>query len=358
MTWKFYELLDIPRDASKDDIKRAYKKKAVETHPDKGGDPEKFKEIGNAYAVLSDDNQKNRYDQLGDEGFAATGGTGGTGGGGMPVDPNDIFSQFFGNGFNFHFQHHHPGMGGGDQNVRRSDHKHIMKITLDEAFTGFTKNIRIVLQKTCHKCRDRCYACQGRGQITEMHRMGFFTQMTSRPCGTCHGIGMSVKNNTGCGDCKGVGNYNQENIMEINIPAGVDNGFQVLFKEFGEQPAKPTETAGDLIIEIQIIPHEQFTRQGNDLHYKIPISFKNSIIGTKINIQHFSGNFQFNTNDLGIIQNTKQYIIRQKGMPIRDSNPKEFGNMIISFEIQYPTIKIKQDDAIRIKELFDDIGII
>lgn len=353
MAWKFYELLDIPREASKDDIKKAYKKKAVETHPDKGGDPEKFKEIGNAYSVLSDENQRNRYDQLGDEGFAATGGAGGGGGGGMHVDPNEIFSQFFGNGFNFHFQHHAREQ----QNSRKADHHHVLKIRLDEAFVGFKKNIRVVLQKSCQKCRDRCYACQGRGQITDMHRMGFFTQMTNRPCGSCAGSGMTVKSNSGCSECKGAGNYNDEKIIEVVIPAGVDNGFQVCYTGLGEQPVKHNETAGDLIIEIQVLPHEQFMRQGNDLLLKLPISFKESIIGTRINIQYFGGNFQFNTNDIGIIQNTKQYVIKHKGMPVRDREPKEFGNMIVSFEIQYPNIKISAENSKRIDELFTDIGI-
>lgn len=347
MGWKLYELLDIPRNASKDDIKKAYKKKAVETHPDKGGDPERFKEISNAYAVLNDDDQRGRYDQLGDEGFNASGG----GGGGHP-DPNDLFSQFFGGGgFNFHFNPH----GGGDANTRRSDHRHVIRIKLDEAFQGFKRNIRVVLQKHCHRCQDRCYACQGRGQITELHRMGFFTQMTTRPCGSCHGSGMVSKGAAGCPECKGQGTYSEEKIVEIAAPAGVDTGFQVGFKGYGEQPIRPNEVAGDLIIEVHVLPHEQFVRQGNDLLLRLPISLRDSIIGTKINIQHFGGNFQFNTSDVGIIQGTKQYVIKQKGMPVRDS--KELGNLIISFDVQYPNIKIGAENAKKLATLFDEIGL-
>lgn len=347
MGWKLYDVLDIPKNASKEDIKKAYKKKAVETHPDKGGDPEKFKEVNNAYSVLNDENQKIQYDQLGDEGFNRNGG----GNGGMNVDPNDIFSQFFGNGFNFHFNHQNMRQ----EKTRRSDHNHIINIKLHEAYSGFKKNIRVILNKTCHKCGEKCYACQGRGQITEMHRMGFFTQMITRPCPTCNGSGISVKGKEGCTECKGLGAYNDEKIIEINIPAGVDNGFHIRYKGFGEQSRTANEISGDLIIEIQVIPHENFVRQGNDLLLKLPISLKHSIVGTQIFIEHFSGNFHFNTHDISVIQNMKPYTIKNKGMPIR--NTQDFGNMIITFEIQYPLKKITIEEAKRIDELFDELGL-
>lgn len=349
MGWKLYDLLEIPREASKEDIKKAYKKKAVETHPDKGGDPEKFKEINNAYSILNNDDQRARYDQLGDEGFNSSA----NGGGGMSVDPNEIFSQFFGSGFNFHFNHPHER--GGHENTKRADHRHVFRIKLDEAFTGFKKNLRIVLQKYCHKCRSRCYACQGQGQITEMHRMGFFTQMTTRPCGSCNGSGTIVKGNPGCTECKGQGTYSDEKIVEVNVPAGVDNGFHITYKGLGEQPLKPSEVPGDLVIEIQVLAHETFVRQGNDLLLKQSISLKDSIIGTKITIQHFSGNFQFNTCDIGIVQNTRQYVIKNKGMSIRDT--KELGNMIVTFEIHYPTVKISPENGKRLLDLFNEIGL-
>lgn len=345
MGWKLYDILEIQKGASKDDIKKAYKKKAIETHPDKGGDPEKFKEISNAYSILSDENQKAQYDQLGDDGFDSSRN------GGMNMDPNDIFGQFFGNGFNFHFQHPRNET----RNVRRNDHCHMIHLKLSEAYSGIKKNMRVILNKTCHRCNERCYACQGRGQITEMRRMGLFTQMLTRSCDSCSGSGIIIKGKSGCTECNGEGNFTEEKIIEINIPAGVVSGFHIRYNGFGEQTKTQNEIPGDLIIEVHIQPHERFVRQGNDLLLKLPISFRDSIIGTKINIEHFSSNFQFNTNEISVVQNMKPYIIKNKGMPI--INTTEFGNMIITFEIQYPSIRLSSEDAKNLQELFSKIGI-
>ena len=350
MTWKLYEHLGVTKETSKDDIKKAYKKKALETHPDRGGNPEEFKLVNNAYSVLTDDDTRARYDQLGDEGFNASGGANGMASG-MNVDPNDIFRQFFGGGFNFHFQpgHQEP------QRHKCADHKHIMKIGMSDAYTGIKKIMRIVLRKTCMKCRERCYSCQGRGQITEMRRMGFFTQMQTRDCDRCNGSGMSVRPNSGCTGCSGSGNYNEEKLIEADIPAGVDMGYTVSFNGMGEQPKKSEDIPGDLHIEIFIHPHEKFVRQGKDLHLKIPVSFKDSVIGTTVDIYHFTSVFHINTAELGILQPSKQYVVKGKGMPVMGST--DIGNMVITFDIQYPSMKITPENSEKIKELFDEIGI-
>ncbi len=353
MGWKLYDLLGLPRGAPKDEIKKAYKKKALETHPDRGGDQEVFKQVNHAYTILSEDDTRSRYDQLGDEGFEASGGQ--NGGGGMNMDPHDIFRQFFGGagGFNFHFN---GGHGAEEQhNVRRGNHKHVFKIAMNEAYYGTKKSVKVVLHKSCFRCNDRCYACQGRGQITEMQRMGFFTQMLTRPCGQCNGSGMVTKGKSGCTECNGNGRYNQEKVISLDIPAGVDTGHNIVFEGMGEQPSKHGEQAGDLYIEIFVHPHERFTRQNNDLYLRQHITFRDSIIGTKIEIPHFSGAFQVDTAELGIIQPSKQYVIKGKGMTIRDKN--DHGNLILNFDIQYPSKKITANDAIKINELFTEIGI-
>lgn len=350
MTWKLYDHLGISRGASKEDIKKAYKKKALETHPDRGGDPEEFKQVNHAYTVLNEDDTRRRYDQLGDEGFEVS--SGANGGGGAHMNPNDIFQQFFGQGFNFNF---HGGFGGQEQVVRRNHHKHVFKIDMREAYFGVKKGVRLVLHKTCIKCCDKCYACQGRGQITEMHRAGFFTQMVTRPCGSCNGSGAVTKPKEGCAECKGAGKYSQEKVIEINIPAGVDTGHTIVFEGFGEQPIKPGEVAGDLHIEVFVQPHEQFTRQGNDLYMRAGVGFKESIIGTTVIVPHFTGDFQINTSELGILQQTKQYVIKGKGMPIRDK--KENGNLVLQFDIKYPSIKLSVDDAKKLDEVLTNIGL-
>lgn len=354
MSWKLYDALGINKGASKDDIKKAYKKKALETHPDRGGDPEEFKRVNNAYSVLTNDDTRTRYDQLGDDGFDAAGGANGMPSG-MNVDPNDIFRQFFGGGgFNFHFQPGHGAHGEG-HGQKCSDHRHTIKVGMSDAYTGTKRNIRIVLRKTCMQCSERCYACQGRGQITEMRRAGFFTQMLTRACDRCGGSGMSAKANSGCTGCSGSGNYNEEKIVELDIPAGVDTGHTVLFNGMGEQPKRPGDIPGDLHIEVFVQPHERLIRQGKDLHLRIPVSFRDSIVGTRVDVPHFTGTFHIDTSDLGILQPTKQYIVKNKGMPVMGSS--EVGSMIIVFDIQYPSARISPENAEKIKELFGEIGL-
>ena len=356
MSWKLYDHLGVTRGASKEEIKKAYKKKALETHPDRGGDPENFKQVNNAYSVLNNDDSKGRYDQLGDEGYEASGGA--NGGGGMHMDPNEIFRQFFGGaggGFNFHFN----GAQQQQQDTKKSNHRHVYKISLNDAYTGTKRAIRVMIHKTCIKCSDSCYACQGQGEITEMHRMGFFTQMMTRTCSQCNGSGSIVKPKSGCKDCKGEGKYTKENIVNLDIPCGVETGHSVVFEEMGEQPTKAGEKPGDLYIEIFVQPHEQLTRQGNDLHIRIPISFRDSIIGTKIAVTYFTGNFEIDTTELGILQTTKHYIIKDRGMPIRGKKEKEKenGNMIVQFDIQYPNTKITPENAKKIESVLIDAGI-
>lgn len=357
MTWKLYDVLGVQKGTSKDDIKRAYKKKALDTHPDRGGDPELFKEVNNAYSVLNDDDTRRRYDQLGDQGFEASGGANGGGGGGMHMDPNDIFRQFFGGGgpsggFNFHF----GGHGGHErQNAKRNDHRHVYKISMHDAYTGVKRVIRIVVHKSCLQCKKTCYACQGQGQITEMHRMGFFTQMMQRDCDQCSGTGMVSSNNGGCKECNGNGNYKQEKIVDIDVPAGVDTGHVFVLEGLGEQPQKHGEVAGNLHIEILVQPDGRFTRNGNDLHMKIPITFKESVVGKKIDVGHVVGTFEINTVEFGVLQPSKQYVVKGKGMPVK--NKKEYGNMIIEFDIKYPSGTISPDNASKIATLFEEVGI-
>jgi len=229
MSYKLYEVLGIGKDASKEDIKRAYKTQAIKHHPDKNGDPEKFKEISNAYQILSDDEKRAQYDRFGDAGLdQMNGGSGGF----ETVDPRHIFEQFFGGGMGgghagFHFDIFQDMFGGGgpqrNSRIKRNDHMHTIRINLAEAYHGAQKNIRISLQKTCFKCKDTCNACQGKGMITDMRRMGFITQMMQRPCDVCRGAGMIIKGKEGCNECGGKGNYQTEEKVDIQIPRGVIN---------------------------------------------------------------------------------------------------------------------------------------
>jgi len=345
MGFKFYDILGVSKDASKEDIKKAYKKLAIQLHPDKGGDPEKFKELSEAYQVLSDDAQKDKYDQLGDEGFAASGGDGPGGFHGM--NPHDVFEQLFGRGgMPFHFDF---GMGGMERHTKRKDHRHVLKISLHDAYFGTNKTLKVSITKMCVKCKDTCYACQGKGAVTEMRRMGFFTQMMTRPCDSCQGSGFMAKGKPGCKECDGQGVYKEETKIDVQIPSNVATGHCIVFQGMGEQALSPNDIAGDLVFEILVMPHEHFQRQGNDLLYTVPITLAETMTGKMIKIPHFKEELLINTQELGIIQPQKQYVFKGFGM--------QGGNLIVTFQVQYPSRKLSADDIEKLKSIFDEMSI-
>lgn len=337
MTHKLYEVLGVAQSSSKDDLKKAYKKLAIQMHPDKGGDPEKFKEISHAYSVLSDDDKRRQYDQLGDEGFENSGG-----GGSHGFNPQDIFEQFFGGGggggFPFGFNMHMGPMGP----QKRSNHVHELNISMDDAYHGVKKSMRVNLTKLCPKCKDTCHVCQGKGHIMDMRRMGFLTQMLQRQCDACSGSGFVSKGKLGCVECTGTGTLKEEHKLDIVIPPGVETGHATLFHGLGEQANSPNEVAGDLIFQVNVQTHPFFQRQGNNLVYTEKITLKESICGKTFKIRHFTGSIEVNSADHGVIQPGKPYIIKGKGMP--------GGDLHIMFDIQYPTKKLSEEerDAINV----------
>jgi DnaJ family protein A protein 2 len=335
---KLYETLGVPRNSSKDDIRRAYKKLAVQNHPDKGGDEAKFKEIANAYDTLMDDNKRALYDQHGDQGFeeAMMGG-----GGGHHMDPQDIFAQMFGafGGFGFH----RPG--GGVQ--KRNNHVHRICITLDQAYTGLSKNFKVNIRKPCIRCVMVCNSCQGRGSITEMQRHGIFTQTMMRPCYTCQGTGKQAKPQSSCDTCKGNGHTMLDSVHDIKIPAGVCTGYIIKLVGLGEQPQTESEEPGDMLVHIDVEEHAIFTRAGDngkDLVVKQSISFKDTIVGAIITIPHFTEPLKIDTSKFGIIVPGKAYIIPEKGMV--------GGNLHIVFDVKYPQAKLSSDERKLIEETF------
>ncbi len=346
MSWQHYDTLGVAKGASKEEIKRAYKKLAVQNHPDKGGDPEKFKEISNAYQILSDDDKRDRYDQLGDDGFNNMAGGGGDPFNGM--DAHHIFEQMFGGGMGgmpFHFDF---GFGGGGPRgpIKKKTHLHPIRISLGDAYNGVHKTIKVSVQRNCTKCREMCHNCQGRGQVTDMRRMGFITQMMQRACDRCQGTGSTSK---GCNDCEGQGTYREEKKLELHIPSGVQSGHKLVFEGLGEQAMNENEIAGDLVFEIHVSPHEHFQRNGDDLLYNTTISFADSVVGKTISIPHFSGTVEVATHEFGILQPNKPYIIPGKGMPN--------GNLVLTFHIKYPVQKLSTEHRGKMKDLLTEMGL-
>lgn len=354
MTHKLYEVLGVPKDASKEDIKRAFRKLAVQHHPDKGGDPEKFKEIAHAYEVLNDDQKRNEYDHLGDEGLAMHQG----GGAGFEhMDPRHIFEQFFGGG----------SMFGGDMfggmhspqpsRVRRNDHMHAIRLSLQEAYQGITKHMRICVSKTCMRCKETCPACQGRGNITDMRRMGFFTQVMTRPCDVCHGTGQKSRGREDCSECKGKATYQEEKRVEVVIPPGVHHGHQIRMDGLGEQPKMDGDIAGDLVLQVVVSSQDShFRRNGDDLLHTISCTFAEAVIGKRVSIPHYGGAFDVDTSEYGIIQPDKTYIIPDKGMPMLDG--RGYGKLQLQFQVHYPQNKFTAEEKARLTECFASLGIV
>ena len=350
MTHKLYKTLGVDKNASTDELKSAYRKLAVQHHPDKGGDAEKFKEISAAYDVLSDEQKRNEYNQLGDEGLQAGGG----GGGGFPggMSAHDIFAQMFGGGGSPFGGGGFPGFsfdlsgfannGRQHRETRRNDHHHDIHISLHDAYFGVHKSVKVCITKTCLSCIATCSQRQGQGIINEMVRNGPFTQISQRSCNICNGTGTMSKPTKHCATCKGAGIVNEEKKIEIDIPRGVsDNDFKYTARGLGEQPQAQNEKPGDLIIHVIVDKHNDIIREGHNLRNKpFSIMFKESLIGKDIEVLHIEGIMKLHTaHHFGIIQPSVDYVLKGKGMPY-DSNANKFGDMIINFNINYPSKKL------------------
>jgi len=311
-----YETLGVSRDASIDDIKRAYRKLAMKHHPDKpGGDPEIFKKVNQAHETLSDPNRRAHYDQFGTDDNS--------GGGGPGPNMADIFAQMFGGGGGpMHPQRPVP--------IIRQDQHHVIELSFEEVFHGTSKTIKITSQKPCFSCLQTCVQCHGQGMVTAIQNMGFVSQMFSQPCPVCKGAGQLPQ---GCQKCSGKKHVTQVTNLNITIQPGIEDGSMRKIDNLGEQARTPNEKSGDLIVVFRIKKHPLFERNGYDLRYTQIISFEDSIIGTTVRIPHFAGDLTLSTLDFGpVIDPRKDYKIEGKGLT-RDSH------LYIHFDVQYPSDK-------------------
>jgi DnaJ-class molecular chaperone len=298
-----YDVLGLTRDATADDIKKAHRKLVREHHPDKGGDPEKFKKVQEAYEVLSDPEKRENFDRFGTAEGNPTGFSG--------PNPNDIFAQMFGGAF-----------GGPRGPMRRADHHHDLKITLDDAYRGLSRTFKVTLTKPCFACRQQCPQCRGRGSVQiQMGPMAF-----NQPCPPCGGQGGG---SSGCQECNFKTKKHEPLNLELKVPAGVEDGATLVAGGMGEQGQKPDEEPGDLVFHIKIQDHPELMRQGKDLVWSTRISFEDSVNGKVIQVPHFDGPIQINTSDWGVLDPREDYVVPNKGFV-------PGGKLRVSFNVVYP----------------------
>lgn len=339
----YYKILELDKNATKEDIKKSYKRLAKIHHPDKGGDKEIFQKIQVAYETLSDDQKRVEYDNpspfgniFSDGGFPAGFAqhfTGGFNGGGFQSQTFDF------NNLNFMFN--------GNRVKKKNNNRYDLKITLNDVYFGLKKTLNIKHEIECSKCNNKCKTCGGSGRVKKMLSMGIMQIIQEQPCLECNGFGM-VKSNSNCDMCNKKGFIIKENRIEILVPCGVEDNKEFIFEGLGEQAKMENEISGDFIVCIKIDNGVLFKREGLDLIYETPISFKDSIVGKMVTIPHFSKEFEICTRGFGVINPNKRYIIYSKGLK---NSKGEIGNLYIKFNIEYEDIILTDEQIEKIREI-------
>ncbi|MUV14908.1 molecular chaperone DnaJ [Noviluteimonas gilva] len=326
----YYEVLGVARDASDDDLKKAYRRSAMKHHPDRNpGDhaaEAAFKECKEAYEVLSEPAKRRVYDQHGHAAFEhGMGGGGGPGGAGY-ADMGDIFGDIFGNIF---------GGGGARGGPRRgADIGYVMELDLEEAVAGIDKRIEVPTLVSCHHCAgtgsndgilEDCKTCHGRGQV-RMQRGIFQMQQT---CPHCAGRGKTIPNP--CKPCMGQGRLEEEKVLSVKIPAGVDNGDRIRLQ--GEGEAGPSGTPpGDLFVEVRVRPHDIFERDGDDLHCDIPLRISQAALGDIIRVPTLHGDLELRVP--AETQTGKVFRLRDRG--VRSVRSRAPGDLYCKAVVETP----------------------
>ena len=342
----YYEVLGLQKGAGEDEIKKAYRRLAKENHPDMNpgdkGAEARFKEIGEAYEVLSDPEKRSRYDQFGfagvDPNFAASQGAGGFGGGfggfgDFDVDIGDIFSSFFGGG----------ATRGGARTAnaaRRGENIRVQtELTFEEAAFGCTKEIPVSRIENCPECGgtgcekgttpEVCKRCSGTGTVRSQVRTAFGVMSSSSPCPDCGGAGKII--HSPCPKCKGKGAVRKNTTAKVEFPAGIDDGQTLSVHGIGHRGVNGGP-AGDLLVTVSVLPHSQFERDGFDVYYDMPITITQAALGDSVEVPTLDGKVKYTIPDG--TQTGTVFRLRGKGIPRLHSSGR--GDQFVKVTVQTP----------------------
>lgn len=349
----YYEVLGVNKGASDDELKKAYRKAAMKYHPDRNPDnkeaEEKFKEVNEAYAVLSDSDKRARYDQYGHAGVDPNfGGGGGFNGAGF--DFGDIFGDIFGAGFG--------GFGGGGRRngpKRGRDVQQIVDITFEEAAFGCKKKLNVTMAEKCTTCGGsgakpgtspvKCSHCGGKGQVVQQQRTMFGYSNVVSTCPHCGGKGEIISDP--CKDCRGTGKVRKSKTIEVSIPQGIDHG-QTIQISGGGEPGEKGGPNGDLLITVRVRKHSVFQREGNDVFIDVPITFVQAALGATLKVPTLDGMVDFDIPEG--TQTGSQFRMKGKGIPYMRGNTR--GNQYVTVNVEVPkNLSSKQKEILR---EFDD----
>ncbi len=351
----YYEILGVSKDASQEEIKRAFRVLAKKYHPDlnkEEGASEKFKEIGEAYSVLSDEKKRRDYDQFGHDAFTNGYQNASTSGFDFgDIDLGDIFdSMFGGHGFSSSFT---SGFGrrGRSTKTRGDDLLLRVKLTFEEAVKGCKKDIKIDVTENCDHCNGKggfqestCSSCGGTGVVEEAQRTMFGMFKTQKVCSTCEGTGKVFKEV--CKYCSGTGKVTKNKTLTINVPEGIDNGNRLRLSGKGGAGTNGGEN-GDIYLEFVVAEHKYFERHGDDIYLEVPITVTDAVLGCKKEIPTLTGN-----GYIEIKPGTQNYTkLKLKGKGVKNVDSKNYGDMYVVVNIIIPTKLTKEQ-----KELFTKLS--
>ena len=352
----YYEVLGVSRTATDDELKKAYRKLAKQYHPDMNpGNKEaeaKFKEINEAYEVLSDKEKRAKYDQFGHAGVDPNFGAGGGGFGGFDmgdIDLGDIFGSFFGGGFG--------GFGGSQRQAnpnapkRGASLRANMTISFQEAMTGVEKEINLTRTESCNTCHgtgcaagttaEVCPTCHGTGQVRIQRGGGGFAFTTTSPCSNCNGTGKII--HQPCPDCRGEGQVRKQKKIKVRIPAGIDDGQTISMRGQGNS-GQNGGPAGDLLITVSVTPDPRFERDGYDLYLEQPVSFTQAALGAELQIDTIDGKVKYNLP--AGTQTGTTFRLRGKGVPT--VNGRGRGDQYVTVYIETPrNLNREQKEALK-----------